>query len=138
MHASEPAVGVFASFKRVVEDLTSAIGDLIRSEIRLAKGELGREAHRLAALLYRGIAMAAAGAILGVMAVGFALLAVVYGLALVLPMWAASLIVGAVAGLGGLILVRAGWKRIASADLKPDQTIESVKENVVWLKSRLS
>jgi hypothetical protein len=65
-------------------------------------------------------------------------LTAVYALALVVPAWSAALIVGIAAAITAAVTIRFGWKRVAAVDLKPRETIESVKENVVWLKNRLS
>ena len=56
-----------------------------------------------------------------------------------LPEWAAALIVGAVLAALAVVLVRQGRERVADAGKPiPEQTIETVKEDVEWTKNRAS
>jgi len=125
---------LFSAMKRNFGDIAEAVVDLIRSELMLAKSELQSETTKFTKALPTVIV----GGLFGVFALGLALLAAVYGLSLVVPAWLAALIVSAGAAIIGGILFRAGWKKIATVDLKPKQTIKSVQENIVWLKSRMN
>jgi len=54
-----------------------------------------------------------------------------------LPEWAAALMVGAVLAAAAYVLVRQGKERVAEAGKPvPEQTIETVKEDVEWAKTR--
>jgi hypothetical protein len=56
-----------------------------------------------------------------------------------LPEWAAALLVGAVLAAVAYVLVRQGKERVADAGKPiPEQTIETVKEDVEWTKTRAS
>jgi hypothetical protein len=56
-----------------------------------------------------------------------------------LPEWAAALIVGAVLAAVAVVLVRQGKERVTDAGKPiPEQTIETVKEDVEWTKTRAS
>jgi hypothetical protein len=58
-------------------------------------------------------------------------------LAIVLPEWAAALLVGAALAAAAYVLVRQGKERVAEAGAPvPEQTIETVKEDVEWAKTR--
>ena len=60
-------------------------------------------------------------------------------LSLFLPEWAAALIVGAVLAAVAYVLVMQGKERVAEAGKPiPEQTIETVKEDVEWAKTRAS
>lgn len=125
---------LFSSMKQNFGEIAAGIVDLIESELLLAKTELQAEMSKLT----RALPTIVVGSLFGAFALGLALLAAVYGLSNVVPAWLAALIVSAGAALAGGIFFRVGWKKIASLDFKPKQTIESVKENVVWLKSRMN
>ena len=59
--------------------------------------------------------------------------------ALFLPEWAAALLVGVGARGGAYVLVSEGKERVAEAGKPvPEQTIETVKEDVEWAKTRAS
>jgi hypothetical protein len=114
--------------KSIVEDL----GALVRMELRLAQQEI------MAGLVARGVGIGAL-VVAGVMAlfgVTFLALAAAAALALVLPMWAALLIVAlgflAVAGAGALF-ARARIKAVPMAE----ETKRSIKEDVEWAKAQL-
>ena len=121
-----------ATTTEVIQNILGNIGDIVRSEVQLAKAEVRHEAIKAA----RGGAMLAAGAILALFGLAFVFWTIAAGLAFWMPVWAASLIVGilllAIAGALALI----GLNRLRNVHPKPDRTIESVKEDVQWIKSR--
>lgn len=116
----------------ILHDIVNDIQEIIRSEIRLAKVELGEQAVKAG----KAAGLLAAGGIVGLYALGFLLLACVYALAMFLPSWAAALIVcvfcAAIAG----ALVVTGRKRIKKVQPKPDRTIANLKENLEWAKNQ--
>jgi uncharacterized membrane protein YqjE len=118
------------SMADVLKDIISNVQEMVRSEVRLAKAELREEAARSAAagkLMVMGGGMA-------LLAVGFVLTAVAQLLALVMPNWLATLIVGAVLGGAGMALLSRGRAQFVVP--RPNKTIESVKENVQWMKNQ--
>jgi fatty acid desaturase len=120
------------SSAEVVQDLVQNVQEILRSELRLAKAEITQEAKKAA----RSAAVLSAGAILAIFALGLLLWAAVYALSLILPMWAAALIIGAVVGVIAGILLAAGRARMKQVHPKPETTIRSMKENVAWLKNQ--
>ena len=65
--------------------------------------------------------------------------AAILALAIFLPEWLAALIVGAVLAIVAYVLVQRGKERVAEAGAPvPEQTIETVKEDVEWAKTRAS
>jgi putative superfamily III holin-X len=61
----------------------------------------------------------------------------IYLLKLALPLWAAALIVTVVYGVVGAALAMAGKKKLDEARSPvPEQTVESVKEDVQWLRTQ--
>jgi uncharacterized membrane protein YqjE len=113
----------------IMGDIVAHAQEIIRSEIQLAKTELRQEG---AKAVQAGI-ISAVGATIGLFGLGFLLLACVYALSIVMPNWAAALIVGfmlvVVAGIC-VMLGRERWQAVH----KPDRTIGEMKENVQWLK----
>jgi cytochrome c biogenesis protein CcdA len=120
------------SFVDIVQDVVSNVQEIVSSEIRLAKAEVTNEAKQAA----RASLVYAVGALLGLYCLGFLFLAAVYALATVLPNWGAALIV-----FGGLMviagtLMAVGRARMTFVHANPKKTVQSVKENVQWLKSQ--
>lgn len=114
----------------VLKDIISNVQEMVRSEMRLAKAELREEAGRSAAA---GKLIAMGGG-MGLLAVGFVLTAVAQLLSLVMPNWLATLIVGAVLGIAGMVLLSKGRAQFTVPT--PTKTIDNVKENVQWMKDQ--
>jgi hypothetical protein len=53
-----------------------------------------------------------------------------------LSLWVSYLIVGAVFAIGGGLLLMQGIKRMKDVDPMPRETIESVKEDIQWIKEQ--
>lgn len=121
------------SFADVLHDIVGNIQEIVRSEVRLAKAEFSEEARKARPA---GLSMAV-GAVLGLCAIVFALLAAVYGLSTVMPNWAAALVVAVASGLIAALAIRAGLSQFRRIDPTPDKTIRSLKENVEWSKQQL-
>jgi hypothetical protein len=54
------------------------------------------------------------------------------------PMWAGVLLLGGVGVLIGLFLCVPAWALIRRIRVVPEQTLESMKENVQWMSARTS
>jgi uncharacterized membrane protein YqjE len=119
------------SLAEIIKDTLSNVQDIIRSEVQLAKIEVKQEAVKASAA---GL-MFGAAAVTGFLGLGFCCLCIVYALALVLPAWAAALIVGValciIAGIAASIGMER-WKKIKM----PEKTMFTVKEDVEWMRSQ--
>ena len=122
--------GAGSSGKRVAQNLR----ELARLEIELAKSELASKG-RNAAIGVGLLIVAALGAFL---LIGALVAAAILAVALAVPGWAAALVVAALLALftGACMLIAVKCLRSAASPL-PKQAIETAKENVEWLKTRL-
>jgi hypothetical protein len=119
----------------VAKDLTSDLSLLVRQEIELAKAEMAEKGRTAAP----GLGMFGGAGVVALCAAGALTAFLVLVLSLFLPDWAAALIVAAVLGAIAFVLVRQGKERVADAGKPvPEQTIETVKEDLEWAKSRAS
>lgn len=115
------------------ELLRSLLADLrlmLKREAELAKLEVKDKGSRL------GIAggILAGAAVAALLAIGTLIAAAVLGLAIVLPPWAAALIVGAVLVLVAVVMVLIGRARMrAVGSLAPTATIETAREDMAWI-----
>ena len=118
------------SISDVLQDIIRNVQEIVRSEVRLAKTEIREELDkaRSSALLL------GAGAATAMFAVLFLLLTVVYALALVMPEWAAAMLVGAALAAVAIVLFAAGLKRFKQIHPTPARTVETIKENVEWAR----
>jgi uncharacterized membrane protein YqjE len=78
------------------------------------------------------------GAALTFLAAGFFLSAAAFGLALVMPAWAACLVVGSVASVAALIAVGTGYRKYKNHDFRPERSIEVAQENNPWKAEKTS
>jgi hypothetical protein len=109
--------------------------DLVRGEIALAKAEAREEVRRLGA----GAALLAGAALAAVIGLIFLLGTVAWGLAegLGWPVWAGLGIVAAVTLIIAGALALLGRARIRSEKRMP-LTVETLKENMKWMRARTS
>ena len=107
---------------------------LVRKQVELARIEV-TEAVSVRA---KGAGLMAGAAVMALFALGFAAAAGSVALALVLPAWAANLIVAAVfvAIAGALALV--GRNAIRNAPTTPEQTQQTLKEDARWARQQLA
>ena len=119
----------------VAKELTGDLSLLVRQEIELAKAEMAQKGRTAAP----GLGMFGGAGIVALCAAGAITAFLVLVFSLFLPDWAASLIVGAALAAAAYVLIRQGRERVADAGKPvPEQTIETVKEDVEWAKSRAS
>ncbi len=117
------------SIPEILQDVLTNIQDIVRSEVRLAKAELGEELNRARS----GGLLIGVGAVAAIFSTLFLLLACVYALGLVVPNWAAALIVAAAVGVAAAVTLGLGLKRLKTIQAAP-KTAASLKENVRWAK----
>ena len=119
-----------ASTGELITQLTAQTSRLVRDEIRLAQREF-QESAKHAGI---GAGLFSVAGVLAVFGVATVIAAVVAALALVLPLWAAALIVGAVLLAAGGIAALMGKKQVQEASPVPEQTVANVKDDIQEVK----
>ncbi|QNE17659.1 phage holin family protein [Kribbella qitaiheensis] len=122
------------SVGEMVSKLTTDLGQLTRQELALAKAELQAEAKKAG----KGAGMLGGAAVAGWMVALFLSLTVMWALDEAMDLIWAALIVAALWGVAAAVLATSGRKQLQQVDPKPDQTVESLKEDARWLKTRKS
>jgi MFS family permease len=117
----------------LLRSIASDISILVTKQIELAKQELGEMVSTRA----QAIGVFAAAAVLGLFVVGFLGMTSAEALDLVMPRWAAMLIVAGIFGILATIAVVAARSLMRSAATKPELTQRSLKEDVGWAKQQL-
>ena len=115
----------------LLRSLLADIRLMLRWEAELAKLEVKDRGSRL------GIAggIMAGAAVVALLALGTLIAAAVAGLAIVLPLWAAALIVGTVLVMVAVVIFVVGRARMrAVGSLAPTATIETAREDVAWIR----
>ena len=115
--------------KRLSEETTT----LVKQEIDLAKAEIAEKGKKAGT----GAGLFGGAGLLGVFALAALTTAVIAALDTAMELWLAALIVGVVyAAVAGAMALR-GKKEVQEATPPvPEQTVESVKEDVSWAKSQ--
>jgi uncharacterized membrane protein YqjE len=115
-------------------ELSRQASQLVRHEIRLAQAELkwrGRTAARYVAFVAGGALLAYAGVIALVFAA-------IWALDILLPLWAAALIVGVLVVIAGAAAAYYGITELQRMSLAPRQTVDSMKENARWARREIA
>ena len=126
-----------ANHDRSVADLGRQLSnqttELVRHEVELAKAELRVKGKRAGV----GASMFGGAGAFGLYALGALTAAIIAGIAEVLPVWASALIVAALYGAIAGILALRGRKKVQQATPPlPEETVQSVKEDVRYTKQR--
>ena len=114
-------------------ELSRETRTLVEQEIQLAKTELSEKAARIGKssgfvvggglLAYGGLLAIIAAIVLALIEVG-------------LPAWGAALLAGILAAATGYLLIRSGLSGFQPQELKPRQTIDSLKEDAQWIRTQ--
>jgi hypothetical protein len=113
-------------------EATSELSHLFRQEVELAKLELKRDAKEAAdSAKFFGIAGGAA--FFALLLISFA---IAWGLAEIMPIGVAFLIVGVVYAAVAAVTFVSARKRLDDFNAVPEETVETLKEDVQWLKAR--
>jgi hypothetical protein len=128
-----------ASMTGLLRGIINDLGDLIRQEIRFARTEFKSDVRKLtraAAVLAFGVGTAG----LGVVLVAFMLVYLIHWLSLPagtaepgIPLWGCYGIVAAVFLAVGSGVTWMGYNALQKNNPLPDETAQSVKENVEWI-----
>jgi hypothetical protein len=121
------------SVGELVKQLADQTSTLVRQEMELAKAEL-RQKGKLAGM---GAGAFGGAGLLGLFALGALTAAAILGLATAVDGWLAALIVAVVYGAVAGVLALVGRMKVQEATPPiPEQTTESVKEDIEWTKTR--
>jgi hypothetical protein len=119
----------------LVKQLAGQTSTLVRQEIDLAKAELAQKGQTAG----KGAGLIGGAAVIGLLAAGALTACLILALAEVIPDWLAALVVAIVFGAIAAVLALQGRNRIRAAGPPvPEQTVDTVKEDVEWAKTRTS
>ena len=117
----------------LVKELSQQVSELVRQEVELAKTEM-TEKGRKAGI---GAGFLGGAGVAGLAALGAVTAFLILVLDLAMPAWAAALIVTALwAAVAGVLALRGREKVREVGRPMPEKTVDSVKEDVQWLKGQ--
>jgi hypothetical protein len=116
-------------FTELSRDFTT----LVHQEIQLAKMEFAQKAARMR----KGLVFIVGGTLLAYGGFLAVIAAVVLGLiAAGLPTWLGALVAGVVLGGFGYLFIHSGISTLRLDDLRPQHTIDTLKEDAQWLRTQ--
>jgi Putative Actinobacterial Holin-X, holin superfamily III len=122
------------SLPELLKQLSQETTQLVHQELELAKAELQQKGRQAGA----GAGMFGGAGALGLAALGALTACFILALNAVMPAWLAALIVAVVYGVIAFVLVKQGQAKLKQATPPvPEQTIETVKEDVEWAKTQM-
>jgi putative superfamily III holin-X len=117
----------------LVKQLAGQTSTLVRQEIDLAKAEMSEKA----SIAGKGAGLIGGAAVVGLLAAGALTAFLILLLSEAMDAWLAALIVTVVMAAVAAALGLAGRNRIRAATPPvPEQTVETVKEDVEWAKNQ--
>jgi uncharacterized membrane protein YqjE len=117
----------------LVKELSEQTTTLVRKEIELAKAELSQKGK----VAGEGAGMFGGAAVVGLLALGTLTTMILALLDKAVDLWVAALIVTLIYGAIAAVLALTGRDRVKKGmPPAPEQTVETVKEDVQWAKSR--
>jgi uncharacterized membrane protein YqjE len=115
----------------LVQRLSTQLSELVRGELELARAELTAKGKRAGA----GAGLAGAGGVVALFGVGALIAAAIAGLATVLDVWLAALIIGVVLLVVAGVLALAGRSQLQKATpATPERTVHEVQLDVETVK----
>jgi hypothetical protein len=131
----EPQEGARRSDDQSIGSLIAEVADdvsrLFRQEVELAKAEVKAEATKAG----KAAGMLGGAGLAGYMVILFLSLALMFGLAAIMPIGWAAVIVAVLWGAAGAVLYSMGRKRMKDVSPVPQQTVETLKEDAQWLRN---
>ena len=122
------------SLPELLKQLSQETTQLVHQELELAKAELQQKGKEAGA----GAGMFGGAGAIGLAALGALTACFILALDAIMPAWLAALIVAVVYAIIAFVLVKQGQARIKRATPPvPEQTIETVKEDVEWAKTQM-
>ena len=121
------------SFGVRLGELSVDVETLMRAEVRLARAEMSRTLSRAttdAVKLGAGALVALAGGLTVVAALVLGLIA------LGLAAWVSALIIGALLGVIGYVMLRNGLQDLKRVDPTPHRTVETLRDDLQWVKEQ--
>jgi hypothetical protein len=130
---TDPAHNGERSTVRLITEIAGDTTTLVKQELELFKHEL---LEAVTARVKAAAAIAVVG-VFGLFIVGFLGMSAAAALALVLPSWAAYLIVAGAFVFLAVLGLSFAKRKMKVPPLKPEQTMKTVKEDVEWARAQL-
>jgi len=116
----------------IMQDVVRGVGDVVRGEVRLARAEVAETARNAG----KAAGFLVGAAVCGLMGIASMVAAGIAGLALLMPLWAAALIMGVLLACIGGAMYAGGRAKLKEVHAVPEKTVQTIKDDVQWAKHR--
>ena len=121
------------SLGELFADLSRKTGVLVRQEIALARTEMTEKLSEVG----KNVGFLVVGGAVLYMGLLFVLAGIAILLASFMPDWLSALVVGLIVAIVGFVLVQRGRSALRDTNLKPEKTIETLKEDKEWVQQQV-
>jgi len=122
------------SVGELIGEVTGDLSKLMRQELELAKVEMKAEGAKAG----KGVGMLGGAGVAAHLMLVFLSLTLMFALDQIMPMaWAALIVTALWAVIAGVLAMR-GKAELKKVNPKPERTVETLKEDVQWAKTRSS
>ena len=133
-YAGDQPDAASVSVGQLVGEAASDLSKLMRLELELAKAEIKEEAKKAG----KGAGMLGGAGLAGYFVALFLSLTLMWALGGALDLWLAALIVAVLWAIVAAVLFVMGRKQMKEVNPKPEQTVETLKEDKEWVKAQRS
>ena len=116
----------------IMQDVVRDVGEVVRGEVRLARAEMSEKVSKAG----KAGGFLGGAAVCGLMAVGSLVAAGIAGLAMIMPVWVAALIMGVLLACIGGAMYAGGRAKLKTIEPVPERTVQTIKDDVQWAKHR--
>jgi len=114
----------------VLKDFVNRLPEVVDGQLRLVRDEARQELREGARKVIHAAGPLGVGIAFAFLAVGFLLVTAACALAVVMPAWGATLLVGSITALAALILIGVGRQRFQAMHVNTERTIQTITQNV--------
>ncbi|MCA1589948.1 MAG: phage holin family protein [Acidobacteria bacterium] len=118
----------------LLSELMAGTGTLVRQEVSLAQAEITQKATKAG----KNIGYLAVGGAIGYAGLLAIIAGIIIGLSYLIPAWIAALVVGGIIAAVSFVLITSALTELKNMEVKPTETVASIKEDAQWLKNQVS
>lgn len=122
------------SIGELFSELAGETSTLIRQEMALAQVEMTKKATQAG----KNVGYLAVGGAVGYAGLLAIIAGVIIGLSYLMPAWIAALLVGAAIAIASYLMISSALTALKKMDVKPTETVETIKEDAQWLKNQVT
>jgi uncharacterized oligopeptide transporter (OPT) family protein len=116
----------------VLQNIVQDLRDIVRSEIQLARAEMSEKATEAG----KGAGTLGAAAVIGLLAGAALVTTCIAAWAIIVPVWAAALIMSFILGVAASIAYSRGRDKLKHVNPTPERTARTLREDMQWARQR--